>query len=186
MRKLPEVSEARELMTQAMGWSTFKWLFEKPKVRATADRANAALDRMEKSVKAQWSEEFKSAHKSLSGKSRSHQKDQQTRHVQPADPQINLLIEKIIEADKAAHRARMDAEEAFDKAEKQMNLSLAREGCKKAIHSWELHEKAIRQAEALMKPAPEKSTPEKSTPEKSTRKSRQRKSRPVDRTSARP
>jgi hypothetical protein len=149
MRKLPEVREAKELMNQAMDWSIFKWLFEKPKVRATADRANAALDHLEKSVKARWSEELKSAHKSLSGKSRSRQ---QMPQAQPADPQISLLMEKIIDADKAAHRARMDAEETFDKAERQMNVSLAREGCKKAIHSWELHEKAIRQAEAVMTP----------------------------------
>jgi len=153
MRKLPEVREAKELMNQAMDWSIFKWLFEKPKVRATADRANAALDHLEKSVKARWSEELKSAHKSLSGKSRSPHKDQQVGQGQPADPQISLLMEKIIDADKAAHRARMDAEATFDKAEKQMNVSLAREGCKKAIHSWELHEKAIRQAEAVMTPA---------------------------------
>ena len=31
-----------------------------------------------------------------------------------------------------------------------MSSDLAREGCKKAIHSWELHEKAIRKAEAIM------------------------------------
>jgi len=152
MRKLPEVREAKELMNQAMDWSIFKWLFEKPKVRATADRANAALDHLEKSVKARWSEELKSAHKSLSGKFRSPHKDQQVPQAQPADPQISLLMEKIIDADKAAHRARMDAEETLDKAERQMNVSLAREVCKKAIHSWELHEKTIRQAEAVMTP----------------------------------
>ena len=28
--------------------------------------------------------------------------------------------------------------------------SLAREGCRKAIHSWDLHEKAIRRAEDLL------------------------------------
>jgi hypothetical protein len=41
MRKLPEVQHAKELMTEAMDWSTFKWLFEKSRVRQTADRANA-------------------------------------------------------------------------------------------------------------------------------------------------
>jgi hypothetical protein len=148
MRKLPEVREAKELMNEAMDWSTFKWLFEKPTVRATADRANAALDQLEQSVKAQWSEQIKVAHKSLSGKPKSHQKNQKL--VQPADPQIRPVLENIIEADKVARRARIDAEDTFDKAEKQMSTSLAREGCKKAIHSWELHEKAIRKAEAIM------------------------------------
>jgi hypothetical protein len=153
MRKLPEVREAKQLMNEAMDWSTFKWLFEKPRVRAMADRANAALDHLEKSVKGQWSEELKSAHKVLSGKSRCRQEDQQPSHAQSPDPQISLLMEKVVEADKAAHRARMVAEETFDEAEKQMSVSLAREGCKKAIHSWELHEKAIREAEAIMNAA---------------------------------
>src|SRR5579883_410333 len=60
------------------------------------------------------------------------------------------LIEKVKAADAAAHRARRDAEETFEVAERQLNLDLAREGCKKAIHSWELHEKAIRLAEELL------------------------------------
>jgi hypothetical protein len=53
------------------------------------------------------------------------------------------------EADDAAYHARMAAEEIFDEAERQLNTDLAQEGCQKAIHSWELHEKAIRKAEAV-------------------------------------
>jgi hypothetical protein len=45
----------------------------------------------------------------------------------------------------------MDAEDAFDLAEKQLSTRLAREGCQKAIHSWDLHEKAIRKAEAVIR-----------------------------------
>jgi hypothetical protein len=45
----------------------------------------------------------------------------------------------------------MDAEATFDLAEKQLSTSMAREGCRKAIHSWELHEKAIRKAETLIR-----------------------------------
>jgi len=52
------------------------------------------------------------------------------------------------EADDQAHHARMDAERTFDEAERRLSTSMAREGCKKAIHSWDLHEKAIRRAEA--------------------------------------
>ena len=45
MRKLLEVQQAKELMNEAKDWSVFKWLFEKPRVRETADLANDALDR---------------------------------------------------------------------------------------------------------------------------------------------
>jgi hypothetical protein len=151
MRKLPEVQEAKDLMNEAMEWSSFKWLFEKSRVRATADRANAALDRLNRSVKAQWSEEIKATHKRLSAKTptavRRLEKDPPPKEC--TDPETVQLLEKVIEADHAAHHARMDAEGTFDRAEKLMSTDLAREGCKKAIHSWESHEKAIRKAEAI-------------------------------------
>jgi hypothetical protein len=47
-----------------------------------------------------------------------------------------------------AERAHLDAENTFDEAERQLSTRLAREGCAKAIASWELHEAAIRKAEA--------------------------------------
>jgi hypothetical protein len=155
MRKLSEVQQAKELMNEAADWSTFTWIFEKPKVRATADRANAALERLEKSIKARWSDEVKAEYKNLSGKAtgsaRGQQKEQQP--GQTIDPKIRLLLEQVREADRAKERARQDAEETFDEAERQLSTRLAREGCKKAIHSWELHEKAIRKAEAVVDPA---------------------------------
>jgi hypothetical protein len=61
-----------------------------------------------------------------------------------------LIAKKLKESDDEAYRARMDAEETFDKAEKQLSTSLAREGCRKAIHSWDLHERAIRKAQAVI------------------------------------
>jgi hypothetical protein len=124
------------------------WMFEKPRVRETADRANDALDRLERTVKARRSDELKTALRELSGRGGRHQKSQQP--PQTSDREIRLLAEKIKDADDAARRARMDAEETFDEAERKLSTSLAREGCKKAIHSWELHEKAIRKAEAAM------------------------------------
>jgi hypothetical protein len=152
MKKLAEVQEAKELMSEAIEWSTFKWMFEKPRVRETADRANDALDRLERSTKARWSDELKAAFRELSGKSagaaRRNQKGQPEGGT--IDPQLKILVEKVKEADDAARRAKADAEETFDEAERQLSTSMAREGCKKAIHSWELHEKAIRKAEAAM------------------------------------
>jgi hypothetical protein len=148
MQKLAEVQEAKELMNEAVDWSVFTWMFEKPRVRKTADRANDALDRLERTVKARWSDELKAALRELSGRGGRHQKSQQPPQI--ADPEIRLLVEKVKDADDAARRVRMDAEETFDEAERQLSTSLAREGCQKAIHSWELHEKAIRRAEAAM------------------------------------
>jgi hypothetical protein len=155
MRKLREVQEAKELMSEALDWGMFKWLFEKSRVRETADRANDALDRMERSVKAQWSEQLKEASRELTAKgAEAARQSQKGKHpVQLADPELKSLVEKVKEAHDAARRARMDAEKTFDEAEKQMSPSLAQEGCKKAIHSWELYEKAIRKAEAVMESA---------------------------------
>lgn len=142
MRKLPEVEEAKALMTEAMDWSVFRWLFEKRRVRETADRANAAVDKMNAAIKARWISDVTTAYKELSTRGR--------RQNEPAtmNPEIRLFAKKVKEADDAARRARKDAEDTFDEAERQLNTDLAREGCRKAIHQWELDEKAIRAAEA--------------------------------------
>ena len=64
MKKLHQVEEARALME----WSVFHWLFEKRLVRETADQANAALDKLNRSLKTRWSGEAKAAFKELSGR----------------------------------------------------------------------------------------------------------------------
>ncbi len=149
MRKLPEVEEATALMMEAVDWSIFKWLFEKRRVRETADRANAALDKLNQAVKARWSSEMKAAYKQLTAKAGGARPRRQGEPASEViDPQVRLLAQKVKEADDAAYEARMDAEETFDEAERQLNSDLARQGCQKAIRSWELHEKAIRRAEA--------------------------------------
>lgn len=151
MRKLVEVQEAKALMSEAMDWSVFTWLLEKSRVRETADQANAALDASERAVKARWSNEAKAAYKMMAkaakaaGKGQADPKPEQT-----IDSAFLVLIEEVVHADDAAKHARMDAEDTFDEAEKQLSVSMAREGCRKAIHSWSLHEKAIRKAEAVM------------------------------------
>jgi hypothetical protein len=153
VRKLPEVEEAKALMMEAMDWSVMRWLWEKRMVRETADLANAALDRLDKKVKAQWSAELKATYRELEAASRNSKSRRAPSNAQQpksaVDGEVKRLAEKMKQADDAAYRARMDAEETFDQAERQMSTSMAREGCQKAIDSWRLHEKAIRQSEAL-------------------------------------
>ena len=151
MRKLAEVQKAKNLMHEAIEWSTFKWSFKTSRVRETADQAKAALDRLERAVKARWTDEAKAAYKSLTAKAgkaaRERQKDQQ--QPQTADPQILVLVAKVADADSAAESAGVDAANTFDEAERKWSVSLAREGCNKAIHAWALREKAIRRAESV-------------------------------------
>lgn len=149
VRKLPEVEDAKALMIEAVDWSVFRWLFEKRRVRETADQANAALDKLNEAVKARWSSEVKAAYKALTAKAGGARTRRQGEPASQAiDPQVRLFAKKVKEADDAAYQARMAAEDTFDEAERQLNTDLAREGCQKAIQSWELHERAIRMAEA--------------------------------------
>lgn len=152
MRKLTEVRQATELMNEAIEWSVFKWMFEKPRVRKTADIANDALDRLERTVKARWPDPLKEAYTGLAAESaKSARRHQNGRKASPAiDAQTRQLLEKIREADDDARRARIDAEATFDEAERVLSISLAQEGCQKAIAAWELHEKAIRKAETAI------------------------------------
>lgn len=151
MKKLQEVEEAKALLKEAINWSLLKWLWAKNSVRETADKADAALDRMNKKIKAQWSDDVREVYRFLAdstrrGKSRNH-RELDTSGV---DPELLKAIRRVKEVDDKAHSARMDARQTFAEAERQLNTDLAREGCKKAIHSWNLHEKAIREAEALV------------------------------------
>jgi hypothetical protein len=145
--ELPEVEEAKALMIEAMEWSVFTWLFQKNRVRETADRANTALDKLNSTVKSRWNSQMKAAYRELTAKGGSH------RLAEPGpesiDHEIRVFVKKVKEADDAARHARTDAEDTFDEAESQLNTDLAREGCKKAIHQWKLDEKAIRRAETI-------------------------------------
>jgi hypothetical protein len=149
VRKLPEVEEARALMTEATEWSVFTWLFRKSTVREVADAANAALDKLNKTTKSHWNDDIKAAYKAQG-------KDDKADPHSPANPEIQQFVQKVKHADDAARRARQEAEDAFAEAERQVNTDLAREGCRKALHQWELDLKAIRCAEAA--PASAKTT----------------------------
>jgi hypothetical protein len=147
VRKLSQVEEAKALMTKAVNWSVFKWLLERRRVRETADAANAALDKLNHDIKSRWKREIATACQNLAKDGRGW------RAQSPApdcDPQILLFARQVKDADDAAHRARVAAENAFDKADRQLSIELAREGCRQAIHSWELQEKAIRIAETAL------------------------------------
>lgn len=141
MKKLPEVETAKSLMTEAVNWSVMKWLREKKRVRATADKANEALDRLNEEIKLKWPE-------SLRSQSQLHSATQG--HASNSSGN-GAFLGKVKAADDEAARARADAEETFDEAERQLSTRLAREGCRKAILSWELHEKANAAAEALIR-----------------------------------
>ena len=140
MHKLREVEEAKALMIEAMSWSVVKWLREKKRVRRIADKANAVLDELDQSVKAHWSQELRTAYQDLTQKGAPHK-------ASSGGPDIKQLAQQIKDADDKAHQARMDAERTFDEADRLLSTRLAREGCEKAIRSWELHEDAIRRAE---------------------------------------
>ena len=141
MRKLPEVDEAKALMTEAMEWSVMKWLREKKKVRKTADRANDALNQLSQETRSLWPAKSKNAYEALAKKpGPGSQTDAETLNA----------VKQVRKADEEALNAHNDAETTFDEAERQLSTMMAREGCRKAIYSWELHEKAIRMSERLI------------------------------------
>ena len=142
MRKLPEVEEAKALMAEALEWSVMKWLKEKKRVRKTADRANDALDQLSKEMKLLWPDELRAAYGALA----------QNASREKPDAEIPNAVKQVKHADDEAFRAHIDAESTFEEAERQLSTSMAREGCRKAIYSWDLHEKAIRIAERLIPP----------------------------------
>jgi len=154
MRKLPEVEKARAIMTEGMMWGVWKWIMEKKRVRATADEARAALNDWEKKVKAGWSDELKQAYNGLlsedgDGKRRKNGAAPRKSPSQKIDEKAIEAVRRVMQADDEAYDAHETAEEVFVEAEQRMSTNLAREGARKALVAYDLHEAAIRQAEAL-------------------------------------
>jgi hypothetical protein len=156
MKKLEAVEEARAIMTLGMDWGVFKLLMEKPKVRKIADRATEALNNAEDKVKAAWSDELKVAYNYLAtledddsvkgkkgGKSKAAAKG--------IDPEALAIAKGVYQADEETETMRLDAEDTFDEGEKKLSVAMAREGARKALATYDLHEKAIRKAEAAAK-----------------------------------
>jgi len=136
MQKIKEVEEAKAIMMEAIDWSVMKWLREKKRVRKAADDANAALDSAIAKFKAGWDKELRSSYDQSSAKDMKITADL-------------VRLRKVKQAEDAAKKARDEAEKTFDDAEKQLSTTMAREGCRKAIHSWELHEHLIRALESI-------------------------------------
>lgn len=134
VKKIPEVEQARGLMTEAIDWSVMKWLSEKKKVRKTTDRANAVLNQVEAGIRAKWSPHFRSAYEESGA----------------ASTEMKRLASRIRLEHEAAKRLRMDAEATFDGAEKRLSTAMAREGCRKAIEGWDHHLEAIRLADTAL------------------------------------
>lgn len=126
-----------------------KWLREKKRVRKAADEANAVLDKLAASTLERWPSDVKSAFAALDGES-GRSKSAKTSGGGAIAAGTAQVVRSMKEADAEAYQARMDAEATFDEAEKKLSTSLAREGCRKAILSWELKEKAIRKAETMI------------------------------------
>ncbi len=143
MQKLREVEEAKQIMTEAVNWSVMKWLSQKKRVRRAADVANAALNNLERVVKANWSDELRAAYQQVSGA--------KSKFV-VAEAAVDLA-RKIKRADDEALQAHDQAEATFDEADRQLSTTLARRGCGEAIRSWELHEKSIALAETGVRSA---------------------------------
>src|SRR5689334_13336450 len=142
MKKLAKVEEAKQVFAEAASWSVMKWLREKKRMRKLADETNDALDALEKEVKAEWSPKLKAAYASLDPEKANG------KGKEALDPQLVAVAKKIKEADDIYYKAHWDAEDTFAEADRKLSTSLARLGSKKAIESWELHESAIKKAEA--------------------------------------
>jgi hypothetical protein len=141
MQKIIEVDEAKAIMTEGIDWSVLKWLREKKTVRKMADRANAALDATILKIKTNWDKDLQFAFDQLgtpAGKA----------ETSKFAPELLAQAKKLRHAADDAKRARDDAENTFDEAEKRLSTTMAREGARKAIRSWELHEHMIRLSEA--------------------------------------
>lgn len=156
MKKLEAVEDARAIMTLGMEWGIFKWLMEKPKVRTIADRATEALNDAEDEVKATWSDDLKRAYNYLAAKGNDDSGNGKTGSKGKAlpkniDPAALAVAKGVYQADEETETMRLDAEDTFAEGEKKLSVGMAREGARKALATYDLHEKAIRKAEAAAK-----------------------------------
>jgi|SRR5579862_1478024 len=155
MKKIAAVEDARQVMKQGIEWGVWKWLTEKKRVRELADKARGALDDIEMKTKLTWSDDYKIVYNSLVNENgnpkrqRKAVKDQKNGKPAKGDAKVLAVVSRVKEADDQAYNAHEDAEEIFAEAERKMSTSMAREGAKKALEAYDLHEAAIRKAEEV-------------------------------------
>jgi hypothetical protein len=149
MRTLAAVDEARAVMTKAADWGVFRWLLEKGRVQEIADRATAALVAADRRVKAHWSDALKMAYQELLDREKDRRAHpQENDHKNGITPEIRLVARRVKEAYDEGQRARVQAESTIDEAESRKSTDHARTGCREALESYDLRERAIRKAEA--------------------------------------
>jgi hypothetical protein len=157
MEKLAEVEEAKTLLTVAKDWSILKWLTEKKRVRAVADRGTAALDERERVIKSRWTNERRNAYATL-WPAVSEEDDPfaaadlefSRQQAGGIPPELLAVAERVKNADEIATKARLCAEDTFDRAERQMSASLARQGAEEALEAYELRYIALEEAEKAL------------------------------------
>ncbi len=145
MKKITEVEEAKAIMTAAQDWGIWRWLTEKRKVRLAADSCNDALSRAEKRIIESWPDDMRAAYDELS--------DGKKKRGKKIDAEVMETVRKIKESLDEAERVRLDAEDIFDRADRALSTSKAKQGTFRAIEAWEMREKAIRKAETAAKKA---------------------------------
>jgi hypothetical protein len=150
MLNLKEVDQAKAVMTEAYSWSVLKWLSEKKRVRKAADLANAVLDALDQRLKDSWSDELVAAYCELGNVGDKAVAPKQSVKKNSASSDTKQLAKKLWQADSEAYNMRWKAEDTFDVADKKLSTSMAREGTKQAIASWDLHEKAIAMSQEIM------------------------------------
>jgi len=155
MHKLVAVEEARRILNIGKGWSIWVWLFEKKRVRTAADAGTAALDDVEKQVKAGWCDDLKKAYREAEAEVAAESNPRAKRQLEKAraeaqgvDPAFKQAARRVKEADDIATAARLHAEAVFEEAERRLSGSMAREGAEAALEAYDVREKAIRRAEA--------------------------------------
>lgn len=155
MKKLEAVEDARAIMTLGLDWGVFKWLMEKPKVRKIADRATEALNDAEDKVKATWSDDLKRAYNHLAtqdgGTAKGKKGAKSKSDANGIDPELLAIAQGVFDLDVETETMRLDAEDTFAEGERKLSVGMAREGARKALATYDLHESAIRKAEAAAK-----------------------------------
>ena len=156
MLNIEEVENAKALMTEAVNWSVMRWLKEKKRVRKTSDIANDKLDAIDREVKASWSDELRAAYAELPkigmpAEQAIQLKNNGNKNKVAIASEVMLLAKALKQADEEAFRAHLLAEDTFERAEVRLSTSMAREGSRQAITSWELKEKAIIKSQAAVR-----------------------------------